>query len=245
MSEQKHDLSRREFLKKTGIATGALLGGGIVGGLIGFNLSKEEVPQQVAEVPQSSPKGRMFFKRDLDFQILSLATERIFPKDDLGPGAIELGVPYFIDNQLAGNYGINAREYMQGPFYPGAPTQGYQSPLTRAEIFLQGIHLLEQEAQKRFGQSFINLEGEQMDEILTACQQGEIEMIGATSDLFFSLLRSATLEGAYADPMYGGNHNMDGWRMKNFPGHRAYYTDVIESAEFQVIEPQSLASMDQ
>ena len=28
---------------------------------------------------------------------------------------------------------------MQGPFDVGAPTQGYQSRLTRAEIFRQGI----------------------------------------------------------------------------------------------------------
>ena len=57
----------------------------------------------------------------------------------MGPGAIGLDVPYFIDHQLAGNYGSNSKEYMQGPFDVGAPTQGYQSRLTRAEIFRQGI----------------------------------------------------------------------------------------------------------
>ncbi|UZM99677.1 gluconate 2-dehydrogenase subunit 3 family protein [Lysinibacillus sp. MHQ-1] len=62
-----------------------------------------------------------------------------FPEDDLGPGAIGLDVPYFIDHQLAGNYGSNSKEYMQGPFDVGTPTQGYQSRLTRAEIFRQGI----------------------------------------------------------------------------------------------------------
>jgi len=46
-------------------------------------------------------KGLMFFTNDREFQIIANATERIFPKDDLGPGAIDLGVPYFIDNQLA------------------------------------------------------------------------------------------------------------------------------------------------
>ena len=81
----------------------------------------------------------MFFRNEKDFSILSKATERIFPEDDLGPGAIGLDVPYFIDHQLAGNYGSNSKEYMQGPFDVGAPTQGYQSRLTRAEIFRQGI----------------------------------------------------------------------------------------------------------
>ena len=55
-----------------------------------------------------------------------------------------------------------------------------------------------------------------MDEILTAFQKGDIEMVGVTSAFFFALLRAATLEGAYSDPMYGGNRNMDGWRMKGF-----------------------------
>lgn len=74
---------------------------------------------------------------------MSQATERIFPEDDFGPGAIGLGVPYFIDNQLAGSYGVNAREYMQAPFDVGEPTQGYQTPLIRQEVFLSGIRKLE------------------------------------------------------------------------------------------------------
>ncbi|MBR8635912.1 gluconate 2-dehydrogenase subunit 3 family protein [Campylobacter jejuni] len=36
--------------------------------------------------------------------MLSEAVERIFPEDDLGPGAKKLGVAIFIDNELAGNY---------------------------------------------------------------------------------------------------------------------------------------------
>ena len=84
-------------------------------------------------------EGFQFFQNQREFDVLSNATERIFPKDDLGPGAIELGVPYFIDRQLAGQYGSNTKEYMQGPFAVGAKTQGYQSRLTRASIFRQGI----------------------------------------------------------------------------------------------------------
>lgn len=247
MTEKDKGLTRRDFLKTSGIATGTLIGGGLLGGVIGYNArnnadtSPAENGEQAGHV---SPKGRKFFTRDADFQILSQATERIFPKDDLGPGAIELGVPYFIDNQLAGSYGMNSKEYMQGPFFVGKETQGYQSPLTRAEIFSVGIAALDNEAQKRFKKGFTELEGGQMDEILTAFQKGEVKMNGVTSDFFFTLLRSATLEGAYSDPIYGGNNNMDGWKMKNFPGHQAAYINVIESDKFQKIKPQSLASMD-
>lgn len=250
MSEGKKNLTRRDFLKTTGVATGALIGGGLIGGLVGFNMDKKEEGNVAGtggkgsnQHATNSPQGMQFFQNVRDFEVLSNATERIFPKDDLGPGAIELGVPYFIDHQLAGQYGSNSREYMQGPFAPGAKTQGYQSRLTRAAIFRQGITLMEQEAKKRFDNGFSSLEGEQMDEILTAFEKDEIPMAGTTSSFFFRLLRSATLEGAYADPMYGGNRNMDGWRMKGFPGHQMAYIQLIEDEKFQKIEPMSLGEM--
>lgn len=249
MTENKKGLSRRDFLKTTGIATGAVVGGGLVGGLVGYNMKKtpektgsEDVHETVQEEVQN--RGRMFFTSDNEFNILSEATERIFPEDDLGPGAIGLGVPYFIDNQLAGSYGNNARDYMQGPFFVSAPTQGYQSRLTRAEVFLQGIKKMDQEAESRFQEGFSSLEGEKVDEILTAFQKDEVEMKGVTAATFFQLLRQATLEGAYADPIYNGNVNMDGWRMKDFPGHQMTYISEIDSEEFVRIEPQSLSSMD-
>ncbi|WP_249685912.1 gluconate 2-dehydrogenase subunit 3 family protein, partial [Bacillus velezensis] len=76
------------------------------------------------------------------------------------------------------------------PFDVGAATQGYQSRLTRAKIFRQGIQKLEDEAQKRYQKSFNDLEGKQMDEILTAFQKGDIEMVVVTSAFFFTLLRA-------------------------------------------------------
>ena len=39
----KKGLSRRDFLKTTGIATGALVGGGVLGSLITHNVTKEKV----------------------------------------------------------------------------------------------------------------------------------------------------------------------------------------------------------
>jgi len=179
-----------------------------------------------------------------EFNVLSQAVERIFPEDDLGPGAIGLGVPYFIDNQLAGNYGSNAKEYMQGPFFPGETTQGYQSRLTRAEIFRQAIAKMDEEAQKRYKMGFVELNGGQMDEIITAFQKNEVAMKGVESGFFFRLLRQATLEGAYADPIYNGNINMDAWRMKEFPGNQMTYLAEIENEKFVKYEPKSLTSME-
>lgn len=244
MEENKKNISRRDFLKTSGVATGALIGGGLIGGLVGYNINKPDTAtkDKAGNNEHGTKAGQswQFFRTNREFDIIANATERIYPEDDLGPGAIGLGVPYFIDSQLAGQYGSNSKEYMQGPFEPGAPTQGYQSRLTRSEIFRQGIEMLDAEAKKRFDNGFSSLEGAQMDEILTAFQKDEIKMAGVTSAFFFRLLRTATLEGAYADPMYKGNINMDGWKMKEFPGHQMAYINVIEKEEFQKIEPQSL-----
>lgn len=250
MAKKEKNFSRRDFLKTSGIATGALIGGGIIGGLIGANTNQQDTASTSEPgTPQDSMgaaggvRGLTFFKNNAEFEILNQATERIFPEDDLGPGAIGLGVGYFIDQQLAGSYGENSKEYMQAPFYEGEVTQGYQSRLKRNELFRQGIQLMQQEAQSRFDANFVDLEGEQMDEILTAFQEDEVSMKATSSQFFFRLLRQATLEGAYADPIYGGNNNMDGWRMKGFPGHQASYINEIESEDFVEIEPQSLGGM--
>lgn len=248
MGQEEKNLSRRDFLKTTGIATGTLVSGGIIGGLIGYNSNKKSKPSNNANKNTGHDEhagipARMFFMSQTDFQVLSNATERIFPKDDLGAGAIDLGVPYFIDRQLAGNYGSNSREYMKGPFAEGAPTQGYQSHLTRAEIFTQGIMALEKESKKRFKKGFSDISEKQMDEVLTAFQKDEVKIPGASSAMFFTLLRSATLEGAYSDPMYGGNRNLEGWKMKGFPGHQMAYISVIEDEKFQKIEPKPLGNM--
>ncbi|WP_339252402.1 gluconate 2-dehydrogenase subunit 3 family protein [Sporosarcina sp. FSL W8-0480] len=248
MADERKGLSRRDFLKTTGIATGALVGGGLIGGLVGYNVNKGGVEtksgtKNTGNHDATSVVGLMFFTNHADFNLLSQAVERIFPEDDLGPGAIGLGVPYFIDNQLAGNYGSNAREYMIGPFFAGEATQGYQSRLTRAEMFRQGITKMEEEAQKRYQKPFVDLDGSQMDEIITAFQKNEVEMKGVSSEFFFRVLRQATLEGAYADPIYNGNNNMDGWRMKGFPGHQMAYINLIEDEKFQKIEPKSISTM--
>ncbi|WP_100399071.1 gluconate 2-dehydrogenase subunit 3 family protein [Bacillus sp. FJAT-44742] len=99
-------------------------------------------------------EARMLFKRQEDFHVMSAAAERIFPEDDRGPGAITLGVPYYIDKQLAGSYGRNPREYMPGPFAKGVVTQGFQSGIHRQNIFLQGISRMQSISRNNFNEAF-------------------------------------------------------------------------------------------
>lgn len=254
-TNKEKQFSRRDFLKTTGVATGGIIGGSMLGGLVGFRLDS---PTEEADTGQQSAEqgaegggnsgsynpGRMFFHNDTTFDTISQAMERIYPEDDMGPGAIALGAPFFLDMQLAGEYGNNTREYMQGPFYEGEATQGYQSRLIRSELFRLGIERLDTEANEMFDDDFRNLDGGQMDEILTRFQEGEADMgvpaATAKPQDFFELLRSATIEGVYADPLYRGNHNMEGWKMKNFPGHQHAYIQEIDTDSFTEIEPQPL-----
>ena len=37
---------------------------------------------------------------------------------------------------------------------------------------------------------------------------------------FFDVMRSYTMEGMFADPIYGGNRDMVGWKLIGFPGSR-------------------------
>ncbi len=235
--------SRRNFLKATGIVAGVAFGSSVFAATAGAPDAKPHADAHAAGSGDAAVRGRMFFTNDLEFSTLSQAAERIFPKDDIGPGAIELQVPYFIDNQLAGAYGYNAREYMDGPFAQGAPTQGTQTPLLRRDIFLLGLAALNAESQRGFSKNFPEIADDQKDQILKKCETGEIPAEGLSSALFFSVLRSAVLAGAYADPIYGGNSGMNGWKMKKYPGAQMAYVDIIDSDKFEVRDPISLANM--
>ncbi len=235
--------SRRQFLKTTGIAAGVAALSGTVLPAVAAEPHEAKQHALAADKEAGFSRGRMFFTNDLEFKTISEAAERIFPKDGTGPGAVELQVPYFIDNQLAGAYGYNAREYMSGPFSPGAPTQGSQTPLLRRDMFLQGIAALNAQAGAKFSKDFPDLGAEQKDRILKMCEAGEIPTEGFSSSQFFALLRGAVLAGVYADPIYAGNEAMRGWKLKEYPGPRMANLDVIDDAGFDLIPPVSLADM--
>lgn len=252
MADKKNskEFSRRDFLKTSGAVTGGFIGGSLLGGLVGFNLDtiEEEVisdnnndtVKADTAMAAEHQDARIFFQREKDFLVLGAMTEAIFPEDDNGPGAIELGVPYFIDKQLAGPWGLNARDYMLGPFVEG------ETRLVRAKIFELGLRKLNEESIEQHDSDFFDLGENEQITLLESCEAGEIEMDGLNSGEFFQLVRQATIEGVYADPVYGGNKNKEGWRMKEYPGVYTSYRDMMEEdnsldTEFVVKEPMSLS----
>ncbi|KJF65279.1 gluconate 2-dehydrogenase subunit 3 family protein [Rhizobium nepotum] len=172
---------------------------------------------------------RLFFTQE-EWNFVIGAVARLIPSSGDGPGAIETRVPVFLDRQLAAEYGAAADWYMDGPHDPTvAPTMGYQTPLTPAELYRKGIQVFDQWCLGKHGKHFAALTEPQQDSALTALEGRGDEKVALSPELrdFFPLLLQNTKEGYFADPIYGGNHGMQAWVYIGFPGARAAYTEWI------------------
>jgi gluconate 2-dehydrogenase gamma chain len=50
---------------------------------------------------------------------------------------------------------------------------------------------------------------------------------GFSTRQFFELILQNTMEGFFADPLYGGNRDMVSWKMIGFPGARYDYRAFV------------------
>ena len=120
--------TRREFLK-IGLAAagGALAASGMEIPLFSGNNSSMQTQLNNANMQLTNLQNQLktvtgFLTLSVNEQaLLEPIVETIIPSDSTGPGAKEAGVIYFIDRQLAGDYGQSANMFMDGPFIP--PTQ--------------------------------------------------------------------------------------------------------------------------
>jgi gluconate 2-dehydrogenase gamma chain len=241
---QPQDESRRRFLKYSGTAIGGVVLGGVIGGLVGANL-KDNDKEETPAAPQTTTDNKdynqaLMFLNKNQFLTAESASERLFPKDDLGPGAKELGVAFFIDHQMASAFGTNSRDYMQPPYYKAEETQGYQLVFKRRELIALGLDALDQYSTTKYQKPYVEITPEEQDAVLTAFDSDDIGIKDVPASNFFAMFLNLTLEGVYSDPLYGGNKNMAGWKMRNFPGNQMSYTEYIEKEEFVKLEPMSL-----
>ena len=58
-------------------------------------------------------------------------------------------------------------------------------------------------------------------------REGQVKLDGADGKAFFKTLLKDMQEGFFADPIYGGNRDMCGWKMIGFPGARYDYRDWV------------------
>jgi gluconate 2-dehydrogenase gamma chain len=190
-------------------------------------------PQRARE-----PERYEFFSAD-EAAFIEAAAARLIPVDDLGPGALEAGVPRFIDRQLAGAYGAGERLYRTGPWRKGESTQGYQLPHTPAELFRLAIRAIRADLAAQGG--FVKLDAHAQDGYLDRLHQGKVDLGAAGTSEFFEMLLALTMEGYFSDPAYGGNRGMHAWQMIGFPGAYSNYYDLVgENVAFRAA-PTSFA----
>ncbi|HJV53643.1 MAG TPA: gluconate 2-dehydrogenase subunit 3 family protein [Noviherbaspirillum sp.] len=189
----------------------------------------------------SSPAPYTFFKPE-EANFIEAAVARLIPADELGPGAVEAGVPSYLDKQLGGAWGAGERLYRSGPWHEGTPTQGYQLPFTPAELFHNALRGIRDDLAKRGKPAFAKLSAQEQDAYLKSLQDSKIDLNGVPSDVFFESLLELTIEGYFSDPVYGGNKDMAAWKMIGFPGAYATYYTLVDQYGLQYTRaPISLA----
>ena len=128
-------------------------------------------------------------------RILSAFVDRLIPKDELGPGASESGVPEYINRSL-------------GDYLASEKT-----------AFIEGLESTDALARRMSNAAFVDLTPEKQDAVLTAMDSGSAEGF-ANARAFFNRARRLALEGMFGDPYYGGNKNFAGWDLIKYPGPR-------------------------
>jgi gluconate 2-dehydrogenase gamma chain len=219
--------TRRRLLASTAIAAVTFFGSrafgrSYPGGALPWEPSETQPPTPVRPGPW------LYFTADEAAAVEAIA-DRLIPADGSGPGGKDAGCAVFIDRQLAGSFGDSRRLYMRPPFANGTASQGPQSPIVPSERYRTSLAALDAYCKATFaGKSFAALGAAEQDQILTGLENDEIKLKDADGKAFFETVLQNTTEGFFADPIYGGNRDMAGWKLIGFPGARYDYRDHVD-----------------
>ena len=183
-----------------------------------------------ADSPSEAIDGNNYvFFSAVEAAFIETAVDRLIPSDPVGPGAVEAGVPTFIDRQLAGLFGHGAHYFLGGPWPKGVPEQGYQSRLTPAQLYRAAIGAINRYVGGKFsGAAFAKLAAADRDSVLKGLESGDVQLEdGVNAKTFFAMLLQNTKEGYFSDPIYGGNRDLAAWKMIGFPGARYDYKEWV------------------
>lgn len=218
--EESGGLNRRQLF---GIG-GAGAAGVVAGGLAGYFIHQ---PPAAPAAATTTPAPVLRFFNATEAPVVTAMAERIFPKDANGPGATEARVVNYIDGMLVGGWGNGERFYRQAPFTQATTSgHGWQYPQTPAMAYRDALPAIAAYTQQKYGKTFDQLSTSQQDDVLTAMSKDEITTFPTVSSAdFFNLFRENVLEGLFGDPLYGGNHEMIGWKWLGFPGNPMAYGD--------------------
>jgi gluconate 2-dehydrogenase gamma chain len=200
----KHDESRRAFLVGTAVGAGALASKGLVVEAEAKSHEKHKVAAADTAEATAMPAGHgghgAFFN-DEDAATVAAFAERLMPGAPGLPGARDADVLNYIDLALAGAYA------------------------DQQDFYRRGLAQLDTYCQATYQKPFARLDAAQQDSVIEALEAGKATGFSfPTPQAFFNTLRTHTMEGMFADPVYGGNKDFAGWRLVGFPGAQPVFT---------------------
>ena len=190
----KKGVSRRDLLKRAGIA--------------GAALTMPIVPVSTADATQTARPATataQAITREphenlsaAEADTLEAICARLIPSDANGPGAREARAAHYIDRALGGALKQSREAYRAGL----AAFDAYCRSSRRAP--------------------FLELSERDQISALIDVETGAAASGGfpASSAQFFTMVRTHTMQGTFGDPYYGGNANFVGWDLIGYPGIR-------------------------
>ena len=143
---------------------------------------------------ETTLRGLVTFNRH-EARTAAALFERMFPADENGAGATEIGVVAYLDGALAGAYA------------------------DKVEPYRLGLAALDRSAKQLCGRSFAECEAKRQDDLVGKLERGELpDFRTPPQQRFFGMLREHLQEGLFADPAYGGNRDKLGWKFLGHPG---------------------------
>jgi len=206
-----HDGGRRAFLVGTAVgAAGAVAGATTVTEAQAAKSTNQHNHSNGGAVSHNPSNGHGAFLNDDDLATVVAYTERLMPGAPGKPGAKDAGVANYIDHALAGAYA------------------------DMGDYYRRGLKALDAYCEATFKDRFVYLKPAQQDEAITAMENGKAAGFSwPSAQSFFNTLRTHTMEGMFADPIYGGNKDFAGWRLVGFPGAQPTFT----AADMQSSKP--------
>jgi len=180
-----------------------------------------QATKPAVDLPSAVANSFVFFTRD-QAATAEAAMARIFPDDDLGPGAIAAGTVYYLDRALGG-----AELHLQ-------------------DFYRAGLKNLDAVAKAQFGTAFIACTGQQQDELIAALEADDLPGFGRSPGprAFFSSLRDHTIEGMFSDPVHGGNRNVAGWRLLGYLGPQPGYSHEEQQLDARIVRDRIFTAAD-
>lgn len=204
-------LDRRTFTRLAGAAGAAALAGCSSPGNSNEQTASDPETDTTTAEPQTETDYE-FFDTEQAAAIQTLV-DRLLPSDEDRPAASDVGVIRYIDRALR-------RE----PFYDTAhDDRRFQ------DAYDSGLSKLDETANEMFGKPVRELSPSQADELLSKTLDRSApgwEDVPTTNSVsmtvpaeaFVSLLRDHAVEGYYAQPKYGGNADLTGWKQSGYTG---------------------------